>query len=371
MSKQFTAACILLLASEGHLSLDDNVHRYWPEFLEYGARLTVRHLLYHTSGLRDDIDLWALAGRSYEESFDNDDLVHLLRSQKSLNFVPGTEQLYSNANYLVLAQLVRLVRGETLREYADENLFGPLAMEASFFDDGTVARNGRVSSYRSREHGLFKPYVHKIRAVGSGGLCTTVEDLCRWDKDFWDEGLPAKSIADQMLQPGRLDSGEPVNFAFGLQHGWHKGLSIVHSPGSMLGFRCQLLKFPEQRLTVICLANVDDFDRFHPPLEIADIFLAGRFQVAEFVGDYHSDELGVTWTLSERDGDMFLSYDGIAHGPLKSASIWQMGFDSFMFFDPTMGVDVGVEFERDEDSSAVSGFTLSTYRVRNLRFAKQ
>ena len=368
MAKQFTAACVLLLAGRGHFSLDDDVHRYWPEFPKYGAPLTIRHLLCHTSGLRDDIDLWLLAGRSYEESFDNGDLVKLLLRQNSLNFVPGAEKLYSNANYLVLAELVRLLSGKSLRDFADDNIFQPLGMLDSFFDDGTSDERSRVISYRSVEDGPFTPYVHKFFAVGSGGLCTTVDDLSLWEQSFSNHRVPRRGL-EEMLLPGRLDNGEEVNFAFGLQHGWHKGLRLVHSPGSMLGFRAQVLRFPEQGLSVICLANADSFDRFAVPRKLADIFLDDQFQVDGFVGDYYSGELDVTWTLFEKHGDMFFTYNNVVRGPLELASVWQLGFDKFRFLDDEMGVDIGVEFEKD-GNSGVLGFTLSSYRVRSLRFAK-
>ena len=147
-SKQFTATCIALLSIEGKIGLDDEIQKYITEIPNYGKKITIRNLVHHTSGLRDYLGLMYLSGKSFEDYFTIDDGIKLLTNQRSLNFSPGEKHLYSNSGYILMAEIVNRVSGMTIREYADKNIFRPLGMTNTFFnDDYSQITKNRVISY--------------------------------------------------------------------------------------------------------------------------------------------------------------------------------------------------------------------------------
>jgi CubicO group peptidase (beta-lactamase class C family) len=279
-SKQFTAASIVLLAQRGILSLEDDIRKYLPEIPRYDHPIAIRHLVHHTSGLRDYLTLMDLAGKSHEDYFDLADAIESLARQKGLNFPPGEQYLYCNSGYVLLAEIVKRASGQSLREFAQEAIFGPLGMTATHFDDDhkTVVKN-RVVSYGCRKGGGFQRYLKSFDAVGSGGLLTTINDLFLWDRNFYDQRLGGSNFISHMLTRGRLNNGRALNYAFGLEHGEYRGLKTVAHPGSMLGFRTQMLRFPKQRFSVICLANLDTINPGRLAHQVADIYLADTFAV--------------------------------------------------------------------------------------------
>lgn len=181
-AKQFAAASVALLAQQGKLSLDDNVRKYVPELPDYQPPVTLRHLLHHTSGVRDGWALLQLAGRSADEVLNLDDIVALAARQKSLNFKPGEEHLYSNTGYWLLAVVVARASGKSLREFADAEFFKPLGMTHTVFnDDHTRLIKGRAYGYAPVRAGGFRLSIVNNDLVGAGGLWTSVEDLLLWD----------------------------------------------------------------------------------------------------------------------------------------------------------------------------------------------
>jgi CubicO group peptidase (beta-lactamase class C family) len=185
-SKQFTAASILLLVRRGAISLDDDIRKYFPELPKYEAPITVKHLVHHTSGVRDYLELMGMADRRTDGPFGNEVAVELIARQKGLNFKPGEKFLYSNSNYVLMAEIVRRASGKSLREFADENIFRPLGMTNTHFnDDLTAVVKNRVVSYAPISPGRFRQFVKTIEAMGDGNLLTTVEDLAKWDQNFY------------------------------------------------------------------------------------------------------------------------------------------------------------------------------------------
>jgi len=255
-SKQFTAASIALLALRGKLSLDDDIQEYVPEIPEYDHEITIRNLVHHTSGLRDYLTLRGLAGESFEDFFDNQWGIDLLSRQRALNFEPGTEFLYSNSGYMVLAEIVKRVSGQSMQEFGQENLFGPLGMGATQWggDRQKVIPN-RVISYDKRDQGDFRRWVKNFHAMGDGNLLTTVEDILKWDQMFYDSSAAWRPLVTQVLTPGVLDNGEELDYAFGLMHGEYRGYRTVSHGGGFLGFRTELMRFPEQHFSAVALCN--------------------------------------------------------------------------------------------------------------------
>jgi CubicO group peptidase (beta-lactamase class C family) len=212
MSKQFTAACAALLIQQGKLRLSDQVRKFIPELPDYGFRtpLTIEHLIHHTGGVREWSSLVLFAGqdRRYEQHLDNADVLRLLLRQKSLEFEPGAQFRYSSGGYVLLAEVLERVAGQSLPRFARKHLFEPLGMEHTFFDDNYAAiLPGRVESYRTAGNGTYERILKHFDLYGDGGVVTTVEDLARWDANFYHPKIGGKAMVDLLLTPGRLNDG--------------------------------------------------------------------------------------------------------------------------------------------------------------------
>ena len=258
VSKQFTAMAILLLAKQGKLSLDDEVRKYIPELRDFGHKLTIRHLLHHTSGLRDQWNLLIMSGwRLSEDVVKDEDILDLVSKMKELNFKPGDQHQYSNTGYTLAAWIVKKVSGQSLREFCEANIFKPLAMTSTFFrDDHTVTVKRQAYGYRAAANDTFKLSVPNYDTVGASSLLTTVEDLAKWEQNFYDKQVGGEAVIEQMQTPSVLNDGEKINYAFGLTVGQYKGLKVVEHSGGDAGYRSHLMRFPEQRLSVACLCNL-------------------------------------------------------------------------------------------------------------------
>src|SRR5215831_16632834 len=214
VSKQFAAMSIALLARQGKLNLDDNIHKYLPELPDYKPPITIRHLIHHTSGLRDGWELIGLAGRRTDDPYDMADILELTKRQQELNFTPGTRHLYSNSGYWMLGLIVERASGQTLAQYAEDNIFKPLGMSHSRFnDDHTTILKNRAVGYAPRREGGFRLDIVNNDLVGAGGLWTTVEDLSLWDQNFYSGKVGGPSLIKELLTPGTLNSGERLNYA--------------------------------------------------------------------------------------------------------------------------------------------------------------
>src|ERR1700722_11910879 len=186
ISKQFTAAAVLLLAQEGKLSPDDEARRYLPELPDFGVPITLRHLLHHTSGLRDQWELVSLAGWRYSLDLITDaDVLSVVSRQRELNFPPGSEYLYSNTGYTLLAQIVKHVSGQTFRELTTERLFRPLAMHRTHFRDNHAEIVPDIAYGYEKTGDHFELSIPNFDTVGATSLLTTVEDLALWDENFY------------------------------------------------------------------------------------------------------------------------------------------------------------------------------------------
>ena len=281
-SKQFTAACILLLAREGKLSLDDDIRKHLPEMRDYGAPVTVRHLLHHTSGIRDYLTLMAVAGQSAANDYPDAQVVELIARQRELNFRPGDEHLYSNSGYFLMSEIVRRASGMSLREYAEKHIFAPLGMKSTHFHDDTamVVKN-RAVGYAPRPDGGFALDMSIFHVVGDGGVMTTVEDLAVWDRQFYDPKLEGgRELVERLQSQGVLNSGEKLDYAAGLVVGTHRGLRTVRHGGAWAGYRSDMLRFPDERLTVICLANFAAGSPSQMAERVAEVYLAGKLAPA-------------------------------------------------------------------------------------------
>lgn len=275
-SKQFTAAAILLLAEEGKLSLDDDIRTYLPEFPDYGTPVTIRHLLHHTSGIPDYLRLSYAAGYGEDAYVTDDEVIAMLASQEELEFESGEEHRYSNSGYFLLSQIVQQASGKSLREYAEEKIFRPLGMmNTHFHDDHNEIVPNRASGY-AWEHGRLRISMTNLDMVGDGGVFTTVEDLFHWDQNFYHQRIGDPQFLDRMLARGVLNNGDTLDYASGLIHGTYRGLKTISHLGGFVGFRAEMIRFPEQRFTVICLCNLSVTEPNKLAKRVADIYLFGE-----------------------------------------------------------------------------------------------
>ncbi len=276
-SKQFTALAVLLLEAEGKLSLDDDVRTVLPELAAFDPPVRLRHLVHHTSGLRDYLDLQELAGLRDDDFYTPAEALALIARQSAPDFPAGSAFLYSNTNYFLLGIVVERVAGTSLRRFADERIFAPLGMRSSHFhDDHTEVVPHRAVGYAVGPGGGFRVATTHLDLVGDGGVFTDLEDLLAWDRNFAVPRVGTPELIARMTTPGRLDSGETLDYGFGLGIYDYFGLREIAHAGGWVGYKAEILRFPERRLTVICLCNRNDF---HPtPLaqQVADVYLGPR-----------------------------------------------------------------------------------------------
>lgn len=281
MSKQFTAFSILLLAQQGKLSLDDDVHKYIPELQEFGVPVTLREMMHHTSGLRDQWSLLDLAGWRYSEDLiTDDDVMSVVTRQKALNFKPGDEYMYSNTGFTLLAQIVKRVSGMTLREFTDKNIFAPLGMTHTHFRDDheEVIKHDALGYEQAGGNQRYRMSLTNFDTVGATSLHTTVEDLQLWDENFYEHRVGGQAVIDQMLKREKLNNGKLQDYAGGLVIGSYRGLATVGHSGADAGYRSDITRFPEQHFSVSVLCNLAETNPDGLAKKVADVVLARDFK---------------------------------------------------------------------------------------------
>ena len=277
ISKQFTTFSIALLEEEGKLNVDDDIRDYLPEMPDYGTVITIKNLIFHTSGIKDHEELVKLKGlEPYGEHMNNGSAIRMIANQKSLNFAPGSEYEYSNANYVLLAEIVARVSGMAFSTFAKENIFKPLGMVDSFFNlnQGDDFEN-RAWGYIESENGYERP-VYDSHIVGDGGVYTTLRDFVKWDANFLNNvlGKTAASLTERMKYREPLIDGAPNFMAFAQIETMHPfGKTSWSHGGSGGGYRSFYIRFEDPSFSVIVLGNGDENNAFGKANEIVDIFL--------------------------------------------------------------------------------------------------
>jgi CubicO group peptidase (beta-lactamase class C family) len=278
VSKQFTAAAVLLLARDGKLSLEDAVRKYIPELRDYGAPLTIRHMLTHTSGLRDwgsieDIAGWPRTTRAYTHAH----VLDIVSRQKALNFAPGTDWSYSNTGYNLAAILVARVSGMSFAAFSAERIFKPLGMtRTSWRDDFRRILKGRTIAYDLGPDG-YRQEMPFENVHGNGGLLTTVGDLLRWNENFVTPVVGDASLVALQQTPAVLSDGRPRDYALGLYVRRYRGVPEVSHSGSTAGYRAFLVRYPEQHVSVAVLCNASDANATQFAHAVAEVYMGSRF----------------------------------------------------------------------------------------------
>lgn len=394
-SKQFTAASILLLEKQGKLSVQDDIRKYVPEIPDYGHRITILHLLNHTSGLRDYLTLFELAGIDTDSVTTDEDALGIIANQKALNFEPGSQWLYSNSGFFLLSVIVKRVSGKTLAQFAAENIFTPLGMNSTVYRYGhTQLVPNRALAYQAKQkERAYSLDVSYFEQTGDGAVHTSVGDLLKWDENFYSGQIGGKELLAELALPGRLNNGKTLNYAKGLMVEKYRGLPIVEHGGSWGGYRAQLLRFPEQHFSVACLCNVGNAEPEKRALRIADIYLSEQMKepaprakepgqrlkresvqvtpenLARYKGSFRSEELRATYLLAVEDGKLKLtkldSGDGFLHAT-EPMELRPVGSDEF-----TVDAE-GLQFQFAHDASGkVSGFQLDAGRSKGIKFERK
>lgn len=388
-SKQFTAASIALLVEEGKLSLSDPVRKWIPELPAYTQPITIANLVHHTSGIRDYLGLWAMSGRSIADEVPQEMALDLIVRQRALDFAPGSRYSYSNSGYLLLAEIVKRASGKSLRDFTTERIFAPLGMSSTqFHDDNTRIVARRAEGYQPTATG-FQIVRTSFALVGDGGVLTTVEDLQKWDSNFYQNrlGKGAPSLVRQLVTPSALPlaEGRPQRYAFGLMPGKYRGLEIVEHGGAFIGFRAQLLRFPTEHFSVALLCNDYTAQPEAMSRKVADLYLADRLAPvtdsataaptlrlpaapkltattgAPYAGRYASPELD-TWATVRMEGETLRA---------------RMRYGAWLTLEPiapdvfsVVGMGARLTFTRDR-RGGIAGFSMSAARTNNLTFTRE
>jgi CubicO group peptidase (beta-lactamase class C family) len=273
VSKQFTAAAVLLLVQQGKIHFTDNLLTYFPDFPAYGKDITIEHLLHHTSGLRDwgsvaEIGGWPRGTRVYTPAH----VRQIIWRQTTTNFKPGSAYSYSNSNYSMLVFIVEKVSGSSFQSFCSEFLFKPMGMtNTRWRDNYRQIIPGRALAY-SRSINVYSLNMPFENTFGHGGLLTTTEDLSKWNNRWKTASLGAKTNQLQK-EKGILNNGVTIAYARGVSVNSFNGLEQISHSGSTAGYRSWLAYYPEKNLSVTYLSNDGSKSPVEAGKQIAEIFL--------------------------------------------------------------------------------------------------
>ncbi|HTH57807.1 MAG TPA: serine hydrolase domain-containing protein [Cyclobacteriaceae bacterium] len=386
VSKQFTAFAIAMLANQGKLSVNDDIRKYLPELHDFGTPITINHLIHHTSGLRDQWNLLAIAGWRLDDVITQKQIMRVISRQRDLNFKPGDEEMYCNTGYTLMAEIVERVSGKSFPQWAQENIFVPLGMKNTLvYNDHEKIVKGRAYSYNQAADG-FRKSVLSYANDGATSLFTTPEDLCQWAMNFENIKVGNPKVMDMMNQRFVLNRGDTINYAFGQVMEKYKGLRAISHGGGDAGYRTFLLRFPEQHFSVVVFSNLGSFNPAGLCYQIADIYLAdqlkeekpkdeqantpspqeppfdaSKIKLSDFVGKFYSPELETAYTFAIENDTLrahHQRHDDIKLVPYKK--------DSFMAGAWFLGE---VTFIRNKTNQVV-GMKAGSGRVRGVAFDK-
>jgi CubicO group peptidase (beta-lactamase class C family) len=274
-SKQITAASVALLALDDKLSLDDDVRKFVPELPDLGAEVTLRHLLTHTGGWRDYIDVMSLAGFDDRDHTTEADALEALRRQRGLNFAPGSDFRYSNTGFFLMSLVVQRVSGRSLADFARERIFEPLGMhDTRFLTDSRAVIPNKATAYEPVGGGSWRVAMSNWEQIGDGAVQTTVGDLALWDANLTSGKVGGRALIDLLHTPARLNDGTTVPYGLGLFVDEYHRLGRVHHGGAWAGYRAMSMRFPSEGLSLLIACNVADAGTQQLAQAVADVLLS-------------------------------------------------------------------------------------------------
>lgn len=273
VSKQFTGLAVSTLIQEGKINPDDDIRNYIPEIPDLGKTITIRHLVHHTSGLRDWPSTLHAAGWRWDETFSFSDILRMVKQQKELDFVPGERYSYSNTGYNLLAVLVEKVSGKSFRNWTREHIFQILEMRSSaFLDDPSRIIKQMAYSYSASDSGYTKKTT-ALTAMGSSSLFTSLDDLVLWVQHFNKRIGEKDPVYLRMINKGLLNNKDTVHYGYGLGLSTRGPHQVVSHTGGWAGYRTIISNYPEAGLSIILLSNRSDFNPSGYANQIADLLI--------------------------------------------------------------------------------------------------
>jgi CubicO group peptidase (beta-lactamase class C family) len=322
-SKQFAAAIVVLLARQGKLKLTDEVRKYVPELPDYGTPITINHLIWHTSGLRNYTALLLLGGHDFGEFTTQELALQFTFRQRGLDFTPGSRFFYSNTGYILLALIAERVSGQSLDARTRRHIFDALGMPQSQYRvRPDLPIPNLALGYKAKDEGGFAVRMSDWVQIGDGGLHTSIEELAKWDKNFYSAKVGGPAFVKEMHRTGKLNDGTPLIYARGLEVDRYRGLRQVRHGGDSIGYHANILRFPDQQATVALLCNVDEIDQYTLSSQVADIILENAFTqpklvdpphapslpIERFVGDYFDPAIDQVVSIRPEDSQLVLRY---------------------------------------------------------------
>ena len=325
-SKQFTAACIVLLAQQNKLDLDQSLCSIFPDFPVYGDSISIKHLLHHTSGLRDYLQLAYLTGLRPNDYYDDEDIFRWIKGQKKLNFIPGERYMYSNTGYWLLARIVEKISGMSIGDFSREALFIPLEMNQTLYlSNATLVVKKRALGYARNRSGEYSQILSNLDKTGDGGVYSTVEDLKKWDDEFYNRTVFNDSFWETMTTLGKLNNGKELTYAKGLSISTKNGLKKIDHGGRSPGYRSNIIRYPEERISIIILSNLSNIHPNSIAEQITNVLLKRK---ANKPLDKSQKEY-IPITLSQ---DELLVYEGAFwNAKSKSKRIVKLENDTLLF----------------------------------------
>jgi CubicO group peptidase (beta-lactamase class C family) len=274
VTKQFTAAALLLLAQQGKLTLEDPIRKYLPELPDAYAAITIRHLIHHTSGIRDWGSLESIAGwPRTTRANTHAHVLDILSRQRSLNYPAGADYSYTNSGYNLAAILVGRVAGRSLADFTRDAIFVPLGMTStSWRDDFRRVVKGRAIAYQQNAN-IIRQMMPFEDVHGNGGMLTTVGDLLRWNRNFSTGQVGGNAFTGQQLIRGKLNDGRTIAYAAGLMVLHYKGRNEISHSGTTAAYNAWLGRYPDQGLSVAVLCNTSAANGSQLGHAVADVFL--------------------------------------------------------------------------------------------------
>lgn len=374
-SKQFTAFATAMLIDKKMISMDDDIRKYLPEMPDYGDKISIANLVYHTSGIRST-DILEVTGFSPEDNITLPMVLRFATAQKHLKFKPGERYNYSNTNYNLLAEIVARVTKQSFSAWTRENIFIPLGMNATFFkeDPGHVYQH-KVLCYKPAD-GNFVQRPNNYAATGAAGLCTSIDDVVQWVNSFDTKQLITKNMEALLATTGTLKDGTKTKYAFGNELGEYQGHKRIEHLGLVLGYRTAITRFPDEKLSIVYFSNDNDDATYQRFYKLRDMFLdvpeksnfnglpniddvVARLEkkpettadLTPYSGTYFSEELNAALPLKIKDKKLV-----IAHPRLNEITLTQVKDDNFGF----------IQFSRNPANEIISLKVLG----ENIEFTK-
>jgi len=427
LTKQFTAMAIMLLVNSPdpalHIDLDDRVEKYFTVPVAMQHDMTIRDLLSHISGIRDQWVLLTLAGKLlYHDLITQRDVLNLVSQMTSVDFEPGADILYSNTGFTLASEIVRLKTGKSLSQFAREKMLMLLGMN----DTSIIERHDQIPPNHANGYAdapEFKLFMPNLDVTGPTNLYTTVEDLARWDHNFDDTSVGGKTVGGDaallpMQTPVKLrrgphhgskaqlfkdDDGNRVHYGLGLMITTYRNSRVIEHDGRDAGFRSHLIRFPEKNFAVACLCNLKLPEENLPRKmvrAIADIYLFGPAppshqpppssinptsgatgsELDKFTGWYHSKEIDATYQVLLQGSSLAIRRDNYKDTALALGSVSAGVFSFKDFGRPTVDVPVGqpitdgdVAFTSDQGTITkfkITGKRAGDYRIHRFPFTK-